>query len=91
MAQEGAEITSGYVLMILAAALLATAGLLLNSPAAIIGAMCVAPFLGPSRAVCIGGLFRNHKVFVGGLPKQIVGLLVVGTVTAYIYHHGAAA
>jgi uncharacterized hydrophobic protein (TIGR00271 family) len=66
MAQEGAEITFGYVLMILAAALLATAGLLLNSPAAIIGAMCVAPFLGPSRAVCIGGL------------------LVVGTVTAYV-------
>ena len=84
MAQEGAEITSGYVLMILAAALLATAGLLLNSPAAIIGAMCVAPFLGPSRAVCIGGLFRNRKIFVGGLLKQIAGLLVVGTVTAYI-------
>jgi hypothetical protein len=54
MASEGAEITFGYVLMILAAALLATAGLLLNSPAAIIGAMCVAPFLGPSRAVCSG-------------------------------------
>ena len=76
MAQEGAEITSGYILMILAAALLATAGLLLNSPAAIIGAMCVAPFLGPSRAVCIGGLFRNRKVFVGGLLKQIVDLSV---------------
>ena len=84
MASEGAEITFGYVLMILAAALLATAGLLLNSPAAIIGAMCVAPFLGPSRAVCIGGLFRNRKVFAGGLIKQIVGLLVVGTVTAYV-------
>jgi uncharacterized hydrophobic protein (TIGR00271 family) len=84
MAQDGSEITSGYILMILAAALLATAGLLLNSPAAIIGAMCVAPFLGPSRAVCIGGLFRNRKVLVGGLLKQIVGLLVVGTVTAYV-------
>jgi uncharacterized hydrophobic protein (TIGR00271 family) len=84
MASEGAEITFGYVLMILAAALLATAGLLLNSPAAIIGAMCVAPFLGPSRAVCIGGLFRNRKIFLGGLLKQIVGLLVVGTATAYV-------
>jgi uncharacterized hydrophobic protein (TIGR00271 family) len=84
MAEEGAEVTFGYVLMILAAALLATAGLLLNSPAAIIGAMCVAPFLGPSRAVCIGGLFRNRKVLVGGLIKQIAGLLVVGTVTAYV-------
>jgi uncharacterized hydrophobic protein (TIGR00271 family) len=84
MAQEGAEVTFGYVLMILAAALLATAGLLINSSAAIIGAMCIAPFLSPSRAVCIGGLFRNRKVFVGGLLKQILGLLVAGSVTAYV-------
>jgi uncharacterized hydrophobic protein (TIGR00271 family) len=84
MAQEGAAITFGYVLMILAAALLATAGLLINSSAVIIGAMCIAPFLSPSRAVCIGGLFRNRKVFVGGLLKQIFGLLVAGSVTAYV-------
>ncbi len=84
MAKEGADITSGYILMILAAALLATAGLLINSSAAIIGAMCIAPFLGPSRAVCIGGLFRNRRVFVWGLLKQIAGLLVVGSVTAYL-------
>jgi uncharacterized hydrophobic protein (TIGR00271 family) len=84
MAREGAEITFGYVLMILAAALLATAGLLLDSPAVIIGSMCAAPFLGPSRAVCIGGLFRNRKIFLGGLCKQLLGLLVVGTATAYV-------
>jgi uncharacterized hydrophobic protein (TIGR00271 family) len=84
MAQDGAEITFGWILMVLASALLATAGLLLDSSAAIIGSMCVAPFLGPSRAVCIGGLFRNRKVLVGGLLKQIVGLLVVGCVTAYV-------
>jgi len=69
MAKEGANVTFGYVLMILAAALLATAGLLIDSPAAIIGAMCVAPFLTPSRAVCIGALFRNRRVFLGGLFK----------------------
>jgi uncharacterized hydrophobic protein (TIGR00271 family) len=84
MAREGAEITLGYVLMILAAALLATAGLLIDSPAVIIGAMCVAPFLAPSRAVCIGALFRNRRVFLGGLFKQVFGLLLVGTATAYV-------
>lgn len=36
------------------------------------------PFLGPSRAVCIGGLFRNRKVFLGGLVTQLFGLLIVG-------------
>lgn len=84
MASEGAKVTFGYLLMILAAALLATSGLLLDSAVVIVGAMCVAPFLGPSRAVCIGALFRNRKMFLGGLIKQILGLLVVGAATAYL-------
>ena len=46
--------------------------------------MCVAPFLGPSRAVCIGGLFRNRKIFLGGLAKQFLGLLILGSGMAYI-------
>jgi uncharacterized hydrophobic protein (TIGR00271 family) len=84
MAKEGAKITFGYILVVLASALLATAGLLIDSPAIIIGAMCVAPFLGPSRALCIGGLFGEWRVFWRGLFKQIFGLLFVGSVTAYL-------
>jgi len=81
---EGAEITSGYFLMIFAATLLATAGLLMDSPTVIIGAMCVAPFLAPSRSVCIGVVFRNRKLFFGGLFKQVIGLLLVGATIAYL-------
>ena len=83
MASEGAKVSFGYLLMILAAALLATSGLLLDSAVVIVGAMCVAPFLGPSRAVCIGAIFRNRKLFLGGLIKQILGLFVICTATAY--------
>ena len=82
-AKTGAEITFGYALMVLVSAVLATGGLLLNSPAVVIGSMCVAPFLPPSRAVCIGGLLRNRKVFLGGLLKQLFGLLIVGAGMAY--------
>lgn len=82
-AEAGAEITFGYVLMVLASAVLATGGLLINSPAVVIGSMCVAPFLGPARAVCIGGLFRNQRVFFSGLVKQLFGLLIVGAGIAY--------
>jgi uncharacterized hydrophobic protein (TIGR00271 family) len=84
MAKEGATFTFGYVLMILAATLLATAGLLLDNSTVIIGAMCVAPFLTPSRSVCIGALYRDRRILLGGLLKQLVGLLVVGTVVAYV-------
>ncbi len=82
-AKAGAEITFGYVLMVMASAVLATGGLLLDSPAVVIGSMCVAPFLGPSWAVCIGWLFRNRRVFLSGLLKQLFGLLIVGAGLAY--------
>jgi uncharacterized hydrophobic protein (TIGR00271 family) len=82
-AEAGAKITFGYILMVVVSAFLATGGLLLNNPAIVIGSMCVAPFLGTSRAVCIGGLFRNQRVFVSGLVKQLFGLLIVGSGIAY--------
>ena len=59
-------------------------GLLLNSPAVVIGSMCVAPFLGPSRAVCIGAVFRDGKTVLGGLVKQLLGLFVVGAGLAFV-------
>lgn len=81
-AVAGGAITSGYLAMVVAATVMATAGLLLNSAAAVIGSMCVAPFMAPSRAVCIGALFRNRTVFFGGIVKQFVGLLVIGACVA---------
>ena len=53
--------------------------------------MCVAPFLAPSRAVCIGALFRMSHVFFGGLVKQLIGMLVitvsVATIITAVLHH----
>jgi uncharacterized hydrophobic protein (TIGR00271 family) len=87
----GATMNWGYVSMTVAAAVMATAGLLLNSPAAVIGSMCVAPFIAPSRAVCIGALFRQSHVLFGGLVKQLIGMLVisvsVATIITAVLHH----
>lgn len=79
----GAVISPGYIAMTIAAAGLATAGLLLNSPAAIIGSMCVAPFMAPSRAVCIGALYKRPGIVMRGLMKQVGGLLLIGSVVAF--------
>jgi len=81
-ALAGAQMSGGYIAMAVAATVMATAGLLLNSVAAIIGSMCVAPFMGPSRAVCIGMIYRNWPVFFGGLVKQLIGLLLIGVSVA---------
>jgi len=80
----GAVIDSGYFLLIITSGILATVGLLSNSAVTIIGSMLVAPFLGPSRAVCIGGLYLDRKTAIRGFFKQTVGLLIVGTGLAFV-------
>ena len=80
----GAAMSWGYFSITVAATVMATAGLLLNSPAVVIGAMCVAPFMAPSRAVCIGAIFRQSHVFFGGLVKQLIGMLVISVSVATI-------
>ena len=75
LSEEGAVFIFGYFGLVVVAALLATGGLLANSIPVIIGSMCVAPFLGPSRAVCIGGIFRKWTTVGRGLAKQIIGFV----------------
>ncbi len=83
-AEEGAEYNAGYFLLVITAAVLAVGGLLLNNPAIIIGSMCVAPFLGPSRAVCIGGIYGNARLMWRGFVKQVIGLLIIGVTLSLI-------
>jgi len=81
--EEGSKFSLGYFALVLASSLLATGGLLANSVPVIIGAMCAAPFLGPSRAVCVGGVYKKWKTLVKGLIKQIFGLLVIGSAISF--------
>ncbi len=80
----GATITPGYLAIVVAAAAMATAGLLMDSAAAVIGSMCVAPFMAPSRGVCIGLLFGKWKIFFASLAKQLFGLLLIGSGVALL-------
>ncbi len=82
--EEGSKFSLGYFALVVASALLATAGLLANSVAVIIGSMCVAPFLGPSRAVCVGGAYKKWNTVGKGLLKQIFGLLAIGSTIAFL-------
>lgn len=65
------------------ATVIATAGLLADNSAIIIAAMCIAPFVAPARAVSIGLVYRNPKIFSKGLAKQILGLSLVTIPVAY--------
>ena len=82
--EEGGTFSLGYFVLAVTSSLLATGGLLTNSVAVIIGSMCIAPFLGPSRAVCVGGVYRKWKTAGKGLIKQLFGLLMIGSTMAFL-------
>ncbi|UCB61306.1 MAG: DUF389 domain-containing protein, partial [Candidatus Bathyarchaeota archaeon] len=84
ISDEGSEFSVGYFALVATSALLATGGLLANNVAVIIGSMCIAPFLGASRAVSIGAVYKNWNTVRKGLLKQILGLLAIGSPLAFL-------
>ncbi len=82
--EGGSKFSPSYFALVVASSLLATGGLLANSAPVIIGAMCAAPFLGPSRAVCVGWVYKKWKTAVKGLIKQLLGLLAIGSTIAFL-------
>jgi uncharacterized hydrophobic protein (TIGR00341 family) len=73
-----------YVVMTVVSALIATAGLLLDSPAVVVGSMVIAPLVGPALAASVGTVVNDHELFSRGVRLQIGGL-VLAVVTAALF------
>ncbi|AWB28597.1 TIGR00341 family protein [Halococcoides cellulosivorans] len=70
---------STFAIMSLISAIIATAGLLLDSPAVIVGSMVIAPLIGPAMAASVGTVVDDQELFERGVVYQIggVGLSIV--------------
>ncbi len=66
-----------YSVMLLISAVVATAGLLADSPAVVIGAMVIAPLLGPALAANVGIVTGDDRLKSTGFTYQIVGVTMV--------------
>ena len=65
-----------YVLMTVISAVIATAGLLLDSPATVVGSMVIAPLIGPAMSAAIGTVVDDEALFRRGVRMQILGVAV---------------
>ena len=83
VSDEGSKFSFGYLALVVTSAFLATGGLLANSVVVIISSMCIAPFLGPSRAVSVGAVYKKWNTVGRGLVKQIIGLLALGSTLSF--------
>lgn len=68
-----AQLSRVYLVLLLLSAVVAAAGMLRNDPAVIIGAMVIAPLLGPNVALSLATTLGDAK-----LARQAISVLVVG-------------
>ncbi|WP_339105700.1 TIGR00341 family protein [Haloterrigena salinisoli] len=66
-----------YAVMLLISAVVATAGLLADSPAVVIGAMVIAPLLGPALAANVGIVTGDARLKSTGFTYQAIGVAMV--------------
>ena len=68
--------TPVYVTMTLISAIVATAGLLLDSPAVVVGSMVIAPLIGPALSASVGTVINDDDLFHSGFSHQVIGVAV---------------
>ena len=81
-ATELAPAMPTFVIMTIVSAVIATAGLLLDSPAVVVGSMVIAPLIGPAMAASVGTVVDDHALFVRGVKLQAIGLVLAVTSAA---------
>lgn len=79
---DGATDTLEYYVLIILSCLIATIGLYQNSPAVIIGAMIVAPLMGPIFGLSAGVLWGDTDVIWEALTTLFKGSLIVIAISA---------
>jgi len=73
-AEDLASSLPTYVVMTVVSAVIATAGLLLDSPATVVGSMVIAPLIGPAMAAAVGSVVDDDELFARGVRMQALGV-----------------
>ncbi|UIP00030.1 TIGR00341 family protein [Halobaculum sp. CBA1158] len=73
-----------FVTMTVISTVVATAGLLLDSAAVVVGSMVIAPLIGPAMAASVGTVLDNDELFARGVKLQAFGA-VLGVASAAVF------
>ncbi|ELY54257.1 TIGR00341 family protein [Natronolimnohabitans innermongolicus] len=65
-----------YSIMTIISAVVATAGLFLDSPAVVVGSMVIAPLIGPALGLSVGSVIDDEDLFKESLRYQILGIVL---------------
>jgi uncharacterized hydrophobic protein (TIGR00341 family) len=94
MRTEAREMTPEFptfVAMTVISAVVATAGLLLDSPAIVVGSMVIAPLIGPAMGASVGTVLGDRQLFRRGVKYQLIGgvaAIAASTLFAILVRYG---
>ncbi|WP_327051255.1 TIGR00341 family protein [Halomicrococcus gelatinilyticus] len=75
-----------YVWLVFLSAVIATGGLIADSPAIVVGSMVIAPLVGPALTAGVGSVTGDREMVVDSVEFQIAGLVVaVAGATAFAF------
>lgn len=74
---DGSELTSVYIALTILSTVVAAIGLLKSNVAVIIGAMVIAPFLGPNVALALSTTLADAKLGFGAVRTLLIGIMIV--------------
>lgn len=83
-ARDNSHINLDYFILVLASTVIVTLGLLLDNVAVIIGAMVIAPVLGPIMAVPIGIVLADYRLIKSGILAEGFAVLLAVLVSALL-------
>ncbi|MGM0380987.1 MAG: TIGR00341 family protein, partial [bacterium] len=66
---------TNYFLFIILSAIVATAGLLMDSASVVVGSMVIAPLIGPAMASSVGSVVKDDELFDQGIIMQLLGVM----------------
>lgn len=74
---EGTELSNVYIFMMILSTVVAAIGLMKDNVAVIIGAMVIAPFLGPNVAFALSANLADHELGFDAMKAILWGVIVV--------------
>ncbi len=81
---QSATITRVFIAQTFLATLVAAVGLVRNETAVLIGAMVIAPLLGPNVSLCLATTLGDFKLALRSLRTNVIGLLVALATSLFI-------
>ncbi|MGJ9458704.1 TIGR00341 family protein [Oceanobacillus sp. CF4.6] len=72
--QGSSRISVSYILFIIFSAIVATVGIIKSSPAIVIGAMVIAPLIGPVTAISFASVLGDFKLIRQSIITSLVGI-----------------